>query len=255
MEKLFKDLGYQLLALPNSDTKPKDLLCKSGTDKANRMNASIDTLFVEGDNCKLPIVNPDIMLPEFRGRQVLDVKTSFGAKLLNGLLQSLGVKEAGASAEWANTDKVVFSFKSMLENNIPLSGLDTYIHDAEVNPYAVNYKERLEQDDIYVITSILKCSDFSIENVDFSELGINASAAIPEILEAHANFKRTHTHKNGLFYTGDKPLTIAVKAVRIFYEKPWWADRSKAKYRLQETEDLIVRGSIFYLEEENGLDL
>jgi len=255
MEQLFKELGYQLLSLPNSDTKPKDLLCKSGNAKANRLNTSLNELFTEGDNIKYPVTSADIILPKFKGKQLIDFNTSFGLKLLTGLFEKLGIKELKADAKWGSLDKVIFSFKNMREQNISLMNLDKYIHDANVNLQAQNFAKKLESDDIYVITSILKCDDFSVEKVDFSELGLSTSASVNEILDAHAKLNRSHSHKDGVTYKGDTPLTIAVKAVQIFMKNHGGKLRKKQNTAIQEVESLSVRGVVTYLMEENGLDI
>ena len=103
------------------------------------------------------------------------------------------------------------------KNKINEFKLDAYINSAKVSGASPNFLEMLRNDEIFVITEILKCRTYSLDYADSrkvdSGMDVNAGAAGEGSANLHKDNARNDTQAN----QGEEFITIGIKAFRIFY--------------------------------------
>jgi hypothetical protein len=252
--------GYNVVAMPKATLAPLQLLAKEGKDLSALGNEIAD-LFDE-DREMMPAIYENEPLEELQGQSQLIFQADSGFQLLKNLLAQLNLGKLEAKAEFKDSDTLVFSFHHAKEDGIKkFLDLDNYISGGipKVEHFKT-YKQKLEKSELFVITSVLKCKEFSIKVLDQNNQNASATFEVQGGTSANASIKREQDSSLHISYQGDKDLVFAFKAVQIFYDKPKWFEFWNSKeahftikpqvgYTLKSVEDFPVN----YLDGEGEL--
>ncbi len=222
LKKFFESKGYNVVALPKTTIKPLQLLVKN-KNILNSLGNKINDLFEE-DEAPLPAVFRNKTIPEFTGKTQVTFQLDTGITLLEGLLKNLKLGNISANSEFSKTDKVVFSFENVLEDGIKgFLDLDKYISGSipKIEDFK-SYKKNLEKNELFIITSVLKCNDFSVKVVDKNAQNITGDLDIEKTVTVNAELKREKDSSFKIAYKGKEKLVFAFKAVKIIYDAPKW---------------------------------
>ncbi|NJK85397.1 MAG: hypothetical protein HC906_04935 [Bacteroidales bacterium] len=173
------------------------------------------------------------------GYDVIDGNSSFAA----GFMAKVKL-QGGASLK--KSKKMLFSFLNAKELSVNLIELDEYLFSSRPNESSPTFNYALKQGDIFVITSALQSSELKLSNAeDFNFNGDIKAETLVEYMKVTANTTYSNNENYGISTEGDIPLTFAIKAIRILYDKE--------KYRIR-PESINVRITIddydYYIEEE-----
>jgi hypothetical protein len=232
-------MGYTVLAIPTQNVAPLQLLVKTSKGVVENLNARIDDLF-EPVNLAIPALSEDMDLPdEVSALESLDLNVSSHANLLRGLSKFLPADFSGSLT--AGKDKK-FSFKlnHPKKTYINQIKLDAFIHDAELNKSARGILEQLKDDDVYVITEVLKAKSFTIdeENANNTEASLNAS--VDKVVDVKSQLNMNREKSKLLEYNGETYLTFGIKASRIQYNRGSFFSSKPAGFRLRSADDIVV---------------
>ncbi|HSC53558.1 MAG TPA: hypothetical protein VLC98_08065 [Phnomibacter sp.] len=235
------DLGYTWASLPSTAIAPLQLLVRTGASVAEQMNTTLSKLFVP-KNVPIPIPGLDQELPgSLNLSQKLDASVAMNASFLQNLLRIFS-GDASASFSWEKHSSVELVLNAPKKQVLDLIDLDTYIHDANLNQGAQSFVEKLKTDQLYIITEIIKTKSFTVTINKGS--GTEAALEVPtKVVNSKVSFKKTQEGNLLMTTNSDNELTVAVRAVRIFFDKPGFLSGKPGKFRLSNEERLdTLRG-------------
>jgi len=233
--------GYTLVAVPSDRLKPLHLLVMTEHKVARDTDSTIDEIFKIG-KAPLPIINENYTLPSSMNNDIiLDLKVSADLKLLEGLLK-LVKSNASTGFNYNSNSTIKIKLLDPKSDSVPVAKLDAYIHNSTLNDDASSFISELKNDKLFVVTEIMKCKNFTIENISERKTNATAEVTINQIGETKNELENSSNRINEMTYTGDDYLTVGLKAWRIFYEKEWMNLFGKGKFRIRTSDDLkIVR--------------
>lgn len=262
IKNLLKEHGYSLVALPKADISPLQLLSKE-TGYVSFLGGTVQTLFT-ADEAGVPHVERDAEVNSIQGETSLSFDLEGGISFLENIFKVIGINHTyklgslKGSTNLKNADSVVFSFSNPKEDRIDLLGLDKFLNGSIPQEKAFkSYVKRLKESDLYVISAVLKSTDFSIEVFDSNATYVDISADVKSIVDVDGKVSRDRDSEYKIQYKGDKPFVFALKAVQVLYDKPKWFEfwnKEEAYFRIKNQESLVVRGDeseIYYLEIDN----
>ena len=231
--------GFTLVSLPRADIKPLSLLLKTSKGVVERLNSPIKTLF-EPVNMQPPSISKDVDLPStFGGTEKMDLKTETNLSFLKGLLKAFA-SSATANFSLQNKNSINFKLEDAKTNFVDIIKLDAFIQDAQINEQAKTILERLKNDDLYVVTEVIKAKSFTLEDDAQADLSASLNVPVKNVAEAKTelDIKKERTYKvenkDGVY------CTIAIKAYQILYDKPSLFSRRPAGFRIREADHIKV---------------
>jgi hypothetical protein len=130
---------------------------------------------------------------------------------------------------------MLFSFIGAKELSVNHIKLDEYLFSAKLNVNSPTFSDAVKHNKIYVITSVLTSKELKLRNADdFDVSGDVKADMLDEYVKISANTSYANSEIYSIASKGDTPLTFAIKAVRILFEKD--------KYRIR-PENITVRGT------------
>jgi hypothetical protein len=245
MKDLFKNEGYLTVALPLTDIEPKQILVKQD-DGLRRMPDKLNQLFKPGSSA-LPPTRRNMLVPNLTGNLAVatDFKTNVNALEVfkNWLNTSFGF-----NTNITSDDKIVFVFEDVLRDEITsFAELDAFLNESIVNNGT--FGEALKKSDIYVITSVLKSTKFTIGVVDSGKINVGATLpTIQDIVSGDITYDRTSNNQRFTQYDARIPMIFAIQAVKVIYERSIIDSLfgKKGVFKIHAITGLIVRGDEDY---------
>ena len=251
--KNFTQLGYTWVSLPSGDIEPLQLLERAGAGKVQQLNAELTDMF-EPNSYPPPVVQPNKTLPaELNVEDSVDVSVEANLTLLQSLLK-IFTGNAGVHLNIDNKRSAKFQLMNATRSVVNMIKLDAFIQDAKVNTLAKSFVERLHGDGLFVITEVIKAPGFTITMEKSS--GIDTGAELPtNVAEINAGFDRNSGQLKVMKSESGVPLTVAIRAARIYFDKPKFLSGKEGHFRLSAVEKIdAFRGEeefpATYLQEE-----
>jgi hypothetical protein len=234
----FRDLGYTLASLPAADIKPLQLLIRTGPGAAKQLNSELPKLFLP-NNVPVPMLSSEKPVPpDIELSQEFDASVDAQVSILQNLLK-IFTGDAGASFTWKKARKARLSLSNARKQMVDLIELDTYLHDAEVNDKAKSIIKELKDDQLYIISEIIKTKTFSLSLESGSETDIKAELPT-QVATGKIEIGKDKEGKLLMSANGSDDLTVAIRAVRIFFDRAGLFGGKKGKFRLSADEELKV---------------
>jgi hypothetical protein len=129
------------------------------------------------------------------------------------------------SVKFEDGSNVLISYKNITEEKIDLALLDTYLKLSKPQLELFNtYKSKLLESEMFVINSVLRSKEISIEITDKNGKNIDANATFKGILDANIAANTSNNYAIVLKSdSNNEPVTFAFKAQQIIYDrKKWW---------------------------------
>jgi hypothetical protein len=224
LTSLLKNLGYNAVLLPREGIVPLNILVKRQR-KLNEVGTIGD--LIKNTDRDLPRITSDLQTANFSKEWSSSVDVDAGIDFLSNIFSGLGIGIDKISLENAfkRTKKMSFSFEDVREDKIREIDLERYIVSGNVDPDSRVFKKKLFQDDLYVITSILKSKTFSVSSK--TETDNEAKIDVPvieQLLEGNLSVT-TDTDKSSVMKCeGEKDLIFGFRAVQLIYDKNELAD-------------------------------
>lgn len=236
-----RNAGYCWVRMPDDQIAPLQLLKRKKSGEVDQLNTSITTIF-EPNTYSLPAVSRDVELTkQISGEEVIDLKLQANVSVLQGLLKVFS-KNADADYNYQNSNTGTFSLVEPKRNYIDVGVLDSFISNATLLTSAQTTIEDLKNDDLYVITEIIKTKGFTLETsaANKNAAGINLGTTVAD---GNASFEANRSSKNIMKQEGDTYITVAVKAYRIYYKRPGLFSNKPATFRIKQQDLDVVRKS------------
>lgn len=224
--------GYCLLSAPSDQVKPFTIITSSNGVDAQVKGFKLTDMFTKS-NAGLPTVKKNGNMSGTVNKMLsIDLAVDSNLTLLEELLRFL---------------KLSVSFKlqknktlrlHMIEPKIDTVNdfqLDAFINNANVSTLSPTYTEALENDELYVVSSILKCRKYSLEYVDSNNTKSGLEAAVPLAGKLGAGVSTNKVSNDTISSEGTDYITIGVKAYQIIYYQD---ENGKVSFRIRQDEKL-----------------
>jgi hypothetical protein len=223
---IIRQHGFIWLALARENVMPLTLLEKKKDSffkrlfapgkEADALNATIFSLFPKKGKGVIPEPSGPHKAAFFKGFDVLDVRSE--ANVSSNKAPLLGQVEG--SAKLATASKLLYSFVEVMHYGVETEVLlEEYLNTAKVVENAHGFLDKLHNGELYVVTDVLRTREFSVKDISELSWSGDLNAEVVEQLKVKASIQSDHEKKKELYFKGDVPLTFALKASRIFFNK------------------------------------
>ena len=241
LKDLLKKEGYMTVALASEDFEAQQILVKDSDGALKHLPDKVFKLFKQGDEAALPITRRNIIVADISGSITTHSAINVSLGFLEALVKKIGV-ELSFKFDKSSDAELVFMFESPLKDEISsFVDLDNYLNDATLN--AGTYGDMLKNNDIYIITAVLKSKNFVVGLVDKDKL--SAALTLPSIRD-FVDGKITASKDNNVNrvheYKGDTPLVFGVQAVQVLYNRSLWQQviGEKGQFRIVNTDGFVL---------------
>lgn len=234
-----KQFGYNVVRLPKTDVRPGQLLTHNGKD-LTRLGEMGDVL--ASKTALPPPVLADRKAADLSGKETGELSVGIGLSILGTIIGALGGSKLGLDLKYEKATSVVFEFQDVLEDRIELTKLDAFLARADVNPGSAYVRDLLFADELYVTTSTIKSTKFTVESKNASGKGVEVS--IPEIQQlvgATIKVSGKKEKASKVTYQGAIPLVFGFQAVQLDYEGGRYARFKPLKTGDQALERVEIR--------------
>jgi len=246
---IIQQLGWVWLAHAREGVLPLTLieadekgLLQRITDKfskqaeiATALNGDIFALFPKKGVGKVPKISDTEEVASFNGHDILSVKVGVTVETIQKLSV---IGSANALSNLKVADKLLFSFenvKRLFADNEIL--LEKYLNVVKPDIEIPGFIEKLQAGRIFVVTDVLQTTSFKIRSAsEFQYSGKLEADAIAKFAKLKIEAEAEKDSDSRISYKGDKPVTFALKASKILYNK------EKNCYTLSKTPLKVVRG-------------
>lgn len=246
-------IGYLPVALPREIKPGQIMIFSKGMLQPLSSDDTLKKLFEQGDEKFYPTMSKEKTLPQ-KIQGFKHLSTAFKAKV--NLVEKFIPNGIGASAGISDSDYIVFEYNEPVMQEVKsIIDLSEYLNDSKVKNS--DFAQKLYTDDIYVVTAVLKAKKLSYQII--SENDLKAELNLPEIedvVEGSFNFDRNRFREHKVSNNGDKPLTFALQAIKVRYDRSLLNRLlgEKGVFKVIYQEGLIVRGDDYDEKERIGIE-
>jgi hypothetical protein len=237
MDSLRK-LGYTTLTIPAENVKPFTLLSRTARGVVGNLNDTLDEIW-EPVNRAVPAVSEDFdMVEEISGFDNLNLNVQANFSFLQALTK-LFSSNLLAALKFDRTNEIKFKLENPKINNISVIKLDAFLKDAKLSVSSDLLIKTIQNEELYVVTEILKAASFSIEKDMKNETGGEIDVPLKDIVNLDTNVSVKKGKNTLITYSGNKFLTFGFKAYKIICK----GDARKIEnltFQLRATDDQVV---------------
>lgn len=243
-KNLLAEQGYEMIALPRTDIKPLQLLCRMD-EYLEHLPNSVTSFFRENNGI---VPTSTANTANISGQQMLDFSLASGLDFFNTILKTFGLNDSefNAALKGSKHYKIEFTFEDVEENKVDHLALDQFISGGipQVDTFK-SYADSLKKGDLFIVTSTLKSNRFSIKLLAGEENEASLNASLEKIAKVNAQIEHKSNNLFSITTTGKEPLVFACKYVQVLYNKAhWWEfwKSNEANFRIKNQKGMLVRG-------------
>jgi hypothetical protein len=236
-------LGYNLVAWPKAGIQPLTLLYKTDNGVSS-VEAMLKDLFKTGETAP-PQVKRNVDATDIIGTATLSFDAQGGVKMLDWLLNKLHLGKMSADVKLNDSYEVDVSYVKIKEDKVNLLTLDGFLSKSKPSSEKFNtFKEKLENNELYVITAVAKSCDISVTISAKNGQDVSADVNIKGILESNISAARKQGKSLELVYKteDDMPVIFAFKAQQIIYEKKSFWSGQPARFYIKDQVGAVLLG-------------
>jgi hypothetical protein len=248
LKNQLEEYGYNAIALPKEGIHPLLLLYKN-SDAVSSTDSDLFQLFGIEDAPPPPVLHEEAVAA-IVGSANLTYSAESGVSLLDWLTKKLNLGKLGANIKLNGNYKVQISYEDITEDKVSLLALDNFISGSAPDVSRFNaFKQKLENSELYVVSSVLKSSAFSISVLDDNGQEVDADVIVKNIADIKASAERKKNKSYTLKNENAEKLAFAFKAQRIIYDKKsWWQffKKEEAKFRIKDQQGMVLKNEDDY---------
>jgi hypothetical protein len=211
------------------------LLTSQSKSTANSTGVRINNIFVDSE-VPLPLLSEDFVVSSDINKSIsVDVSVSSHLSLLEGLLDFLKISALFKLEKNKSLRIHLLGARKSVVNEFEL---DAYINSSKLNARGKSFVDMLRNNELFVVTDILKCKKYTIESIDKKDSRTEFKVDAPKIGEGGVEVKSGKNITDTSVYEGDDYITIALKAYKIYYKKD--EDTGEETYRIRKDEVLKI---------------
>jgi hypothetical protein len=214
--EFLKAQGYCVVRVPRADLRPLQLLAKQ--DGALERIGDLDQALAPGE-APAPEVSVAVPLPTLSGRRTGTLSAGIGLSLLGDAFRAVGAAPPSLGVSFQPGTTMSLAFDGVTEDRVDLVSLDRYLAAADVRPGSPTVSALLDSDDVYVITTVVRCRRLLV-SARRSDGG-SVALAVPDLqgtVDVGGTFSVRAEGDTEVAYEGRTPVAFGFKAVRLRYQ-------------------------------------
>lgn len=234
--------GFIPVSLPSEGIEVQQIMIREPQKAFKRFPDKVYKLFKEGNSAPVPFTQRDMVVAELKGVFGMNTKGSASLGFMEVLINKIGIN-LGFELKLEHDEELVFLFEDPRKDEISsFIDLNTYLDGGSV--INADFGNKLKDDEIYIITAVLRSSKFSIGIVKKSDLDVALNLpTIKDFVDGEFTFSKDKSVKRVVQYNGDKSLVFAVQAAQLLYDRTLWKSLlgKKGVFRIVNAEGVVVR--------------
>ena len=212
-----KRFGYSVFRVPRMSAQPLDVLHRSGKDLTRL--GSITDLITGG--VPPPVHRDDRPGVDIEGTESSKVNVNIGVNILGSFIGALGGGNLGLQAGFNRAKSVTFKYAAVTEDSIDVLALEQFVTAGEINRNIPSGTvDKLIDDEIYVITSILKTNKVVV--AAHGDSGTSVALEVPVIQQAVGGNIKVATEGSigsNVVFEGAIAIPFAFQAVQLQFDE------------------------------------
>jgi hypothetical protein len=235
--QLLKDFAYAVVRLPRENIRPLLVLEKQGNDLT--VLGELTDLFSAGTG-SIPSVGPDQQAAFINGKRTRALDINVGLSLLGGIIGAMTGSKLKLDAAYKKASNLTFEFEDVKVSEVSQLALNKFISGTKPDPtVGKGILKALEDDRLYVITSVVKSKKFKTEATQSSGASVGVDIpVVKEMVSGAVQIKSEGTSDSKVTYEGQVPLVFGFQAACMEFEKGVFKGLKQTK-----PEEAAVRGA------------
>ena len=223
---LLKGFSYNAVRVPREGIQPLQLLVKQ--DKNLTFFGELTEVFTPGATPP-PKISPDQLAAFINGQRSSDLQLNVGLSLLGGIVGAMTGASLDLGVGFKRAKSVAFNFNDVKQAGISQAALSKFLTAAKPDALTGPTKKLLEDDKLYVITSVLKSPKFTVEATGAD--GLSADIDVPvlqQVVKGKAGVKIEKKSQSNVTFAGNVPLVFGFQAVQLEFQNGQLVDLKQA---------------------------
>ena len=214
-----RSYGYSIYRFPRATAQPLDLMHRDGKD-LTRLGLVTD--LIAPGAVALPQVGRDERPGiDIEGKETSKVNAAIGLSILSSFVGALGGGNVGLQIAFNRTRTVTFQYTAVTEDQVDVLGLEKFVKAGSISPHVPSGTlEKLLDDEVYVITSVLKTKKIVVES--HGEAGTSMKLDVPVIQAAVGGSLKVDSESglsSRVAFEGALPIAFAFQAVQLVFDE------------------------------------
>lgn len=222
IQNYLNEYGFIPVAAPMAGIAVLDVLLQDPDEAFHRAKGKVHELFIGANPNSQPFYTQNNMVVgELSGSFSLNIKGKASIGFLEKLISSIGIS-LGFKLKLEQDEELIFLFERPVQDEITsVIKLDEYLNQAKI--IDGSFGQKLQNDEIFVITALVKSSKFAIGIVNKTELDSALKLpTIKDLIESELTLSKDRSIKRVVQYKGNQQLVFGVQAVQIIFERTFW---------------------------------
>jgi hypothetical protein len=212
-----KQFGYSIFRVPRLSAQPLEVLLRGGKD-LTRLGQIAD--LVTSPLPAPPVHRDDQPGVAIEGTQTSKINVSIAVSILGSFVGALGGSNLGLQSAFNRAKSVTFKYAGVKEDSIDVLLLEQFVKAGAINPHIPpGTVAKLIDDEIYVITSILKTNKIVVAAQ--AEAGTSVQLDVPVLQQAVGGNLKIGTEgaaTSNILFEGQIAIPFAFQAVQLQFD-------------------------------------
>ncbi|MFM9958089.1 MAG: hypothetical protein ACKVZJ_08425 [Phycisphaerales bacterium] len=209
--------GYNVVRLPREGIEPFQVIRRSGEGFATL--GTLNQLVILPAGTALPSIKRDEVAANIQGQKTQKFDFNVGIKLLEKLLQAMGVGSFGFEAAFNRDCKVEFVLEGVLCDSVVPAEVANVLKWATPDLSSMLFDSLDDKDKSYLVTQTLKSRSFTVKSTrsDGSSAAIDVGA-IQQVLGINAKVSASSSSSDTVSFAGERALRFGFQAFVFWIE-------------------------------------
>ena len=225
--QLLKEFGYSAVRLPRESIRPLQVVEKQ--KDALTILGDLSDLFSGGQS--LPAVGPDRQAAFINGKKSRALDINVGLTLLGGIVGSMTGAKLKLDAAYKGASSLTFEFEDAQVSEVNQLAVNKFISGNKVDTsVGGGILKALEEDRLYVITSIVKSKKFKTQATQSDGSSVQVDIpVVKEMVGGAVQIQSGGSSDSNITFEGANPLVFGFQAAQMEFEKGIFKGLKQAK--------------------------
>ncbi len=210
--------GFSVFRFPRASAQPLELMHREGKDLTRL--GMVPDLVTAGEVASPRVRRGKSPGIDIEGKETSKVNVAIGLSILGSFIGALGGDKLGLEAGFSKARTVTFEYAGVMEDAVDVLALEKFVKAGAISPHVPSGTlEKLLDDEVYVVTSVLKTRKIAVKAQ--GESGAAVTVDVPIIQQAvGGNLKvdGAGTQESHVAFEGAVPVAFAFQAVQLVFD-------------------------------------